>query len=536
MKTAIDHYSLGKQKEVEASDFARGSSFFQGRFTCPECGESVFLTSRKYSNLFSHYHKTDASPECDRRVDGNSSLTIYERLGLPLYFRINNGNFYLSMGFRAIPSDILHRASTEGVYIEISENSRNSPSRYKYFVNEERFYSDATTFIPIDFIPRYEQQYSISFSKGGIEYSLKEIWSDYADGFSNAGALFTSNERGGKKIRHGDSITCDTEYYWVRKDTGLPKYISGIQMKLCGNLILKDEKYYVFKGNFNANLLNERQFRQLADYLRNYMKIFLLDKQPEVIPLWPPCVRVGDGYDVLDIEKNMFCNVISGNETPKVFVYQGSNIYPSEILIKKTSAENSMISFRVSSNATLINVDRKMISTGTCFKYRKMELKELESEILEIVNSEYCDVNSLHQIRTDKELKFYTPTDVEVIRVDDKGNISKSKSIDGILEIKKLKNQDKIYILSHNRLIYSADIQRDKNRGTEIDYDDTKLYNFLKVHNRDVRVVMPVSVRKVIIKMLISYCASKKYLYDYLEKNTIPVTVARLLGGNKNAR
>lgn len=537
MKTAIYHYSLGKQKEVQASDFVRGSSFLPGRFTCPECGENVFLTSRKYSILFSHYQKKETSPECDRRVDGKSSLTIYERIGLPLYLRINNDNFYLSMGFSTIPFDILQKASREGAYIEISENVRNSLNKYKYFINQERFYSDATTFIPIDFIPKHEHQYSISFSKGDSGYSLKKIWSDYADGFCNAGALFTSNECGGKKIRHGDSISANTEYYWVRKDIRLPKYIPGIEMKLCGNLVLKDEKYYVFKGSFIVSLSNQRQFRQLADYLRNYMRVFLLEKQPDIIPLWPPCVRVCDGYEVFDIKKNIFCNVISSNEIPKVFIYQGSsNIYPKELLIKKTSAENSIISFRIYSDPTLINVDRKMISTGTYFKYMKTELKELESEIVEIENNEYCDVNSLHQIRTDKELKFQTLTDVEVIRVDRRGNISKSRSTDGILEIKELMYQDRIYILSHNRLIYSADIERVKISSYLMDYDDTKLYDFLKVHNRDVRVVMPVGVRKIIIKMLISYSSSKKYLYDYLEKNTIPVTLANLLGGNKNDR
>ncbi|MBV4421015.1 hypothetical protein [Clostridium tyrobutyricum] len=536
MKTAIYHYSLGKQKEIEASNFARGSNFPPGRFTCPECGENVFWKSSKYSNCFSHYQKKETSPECDRRVDGSSSLTIYERIGLPVYLRINNGNFYLAMGFRPVPSDILQKASREEAYIEISENIRNSFSKYKYFVNEERFYSNATTFIPIDFIPRHEHQYNISFSKGDIEYSLKKIWSDYADGFSNAGALFTSNECGGKKIRHGDSISANKGYYWVRKDTGLPNYIPGIEMKLCGNLVLKDEKYYVFKGSFIASLSNKCHFRQLADYLKNYMKVFLLEKQPEIIPLWPPCIRVGDGYNVPDIGKNMFCNIVSGNEIPKVFIYQGSNIYPREPLIKKTSKENSIISFRIFSDSVLINVDRKMISTGTYFKYTKTELEELESEIVEIENNEYCDVNSLHQIRTDKELKFHTLTDVEVIRVERKGNISKFRSTDGILEIKELKYQDKIYILSHNRLIYSADIERDKISSYGIDYDDTELYDFLKVHNRDVRVVMPVGVRKIIIKMLFLYSASKKYLYDYLEKNMIPVTLAHLLGGNKNAR
>ena len=94
MKTAIDCYARGKQREANADEYSRMRSYSQGRFICPECGELVHLTGSKYSNHFSHYKKTDISAQCDRRVDGMPTQSVYERIGLPLYLRKDgNGDF-----------------------------------------------------------------------------------------------------------------------------------------------------------------------------------------------------------------------------------------------------------------------------------------------------------------------------------------------------------------------------------------------------------------------------------------------------------
>ena len=44
-------------------------------------------TGSKYSNFFSHFKKTDISAECDRCVDGVSTISLYQRMGLPIYLR-----------------------------------------------------------------------------------------------------------------------------------------------------------------------------------------------------------------------------------------------------------------------------------------------------------------------------------------------------------------------------------------------------------------------------------------------------------------
>lgn len=533
MKTAIDHYPLGNQKEIEAANIEYPEIKDKGRLTCPECGENVHFRSGKYSNHFSHYKKTKTSAECDRRVDGDSLLTIYERLGLPLYLRINNGEFYLSVGFRAVSYDVLQKASEDKAYIEICEKTKGQLNKVKYYINEQRFSAEDTTFIPVNFIPRNEEPYEVLFSRSAIRRLLKQVWSDYIDGFSNAGALFTANEYGGKKIRHGDSISTSKTYYWVRRDVNLPKGIPGIKMMSAGKIILRKEKYYIFKGQFMASLSNENKFKKLADYLRDNMKVFLLEKQPEVIPVWPPCVRVVDGYEVPDKGKDIYCNVISGNEVPKVFSYHGYNISPIELLVKKTGKENNIVSFKVSSDLKLINVDRKMISTGSYFKYHKLRSVSLDSEIIEVKNNEEIDVSSLDQNRINKEMIFSLLGKVDIIKVSGQGDITRVNHNESVLEINRLKYQDRFYILSHNRVIYSANIRRDRDVREGISGDGAKLHRFLQAHSRDARVTMPIRTRKDIIKILQTHSNLKQYLYDYLQTNTLPISVVYLLGGKK---
>ena len=103
MKTAIDFYERGKLREANANEYNRASYYSRSRFICPECGEPVHLTGSKYSNFFSHFKKTDISAECDRRVDGVSTISLYQRMGLPIYLRCEDEEkFGLYIGFKRV--------------------------------------------------------------------------------------------------------------------------------------------------------------------------------------------------------------------------------------------------------------------------------------------------------------------------------------------------------------------------------------------------------------------------------------------------
>ena len=233
MKTALDFYERGKQKEANADEYDRSRYYSKDKFICPECGEAVHLTGSRYSNHFAHFKKNEVSAECDRRVDGRPTDSVYERIGLPIYMRKNSSeDFYLYMGFKALPPMLMEKAIQESISVKI--DGKNT-----YRINNERFSCEGTALIPLDYIPLSGYKYHLCYEPMNKAYSVSQHWSDYADGFSYEGAIFTVSEQGGKKIRHGDSITTEEQYYWVRHQPELPSFVPGIEMKKCGRLILK---------------------------------------------------------------------------------------------------------------------------------------------------------------------------------------------------------------------------------------------------------------------------------------------------------
>lgn len=128
MKTAIDFYERGKEKESNAEDYNHLLRFPADRFICPACGERVFLTRGKYTNHFSHFKKNDEHDDCDRRVDGISTESLYERIGLPLYIsRDTDKGFSLYVSFRAIKAktiDILNKTPVTKKYATVNNSQK----------------------------------------------------------------------------------------------------------------------------------------------------------------------------------------------------------------------------------------------------------------------------------------------------------------------------------------------------------------------------------------------------------------------------
>ena len=178
MRFAIDRYAVGTEKEVSASEF-EGQSYIPARkerFYCPECGELVYIRNGQYNvSHFYHQEKTSRTPECDKRVDGRSELTISQRVGLPLFItQIGSENFQLSIGFPALGSKTLDNAAKFDCTVKISSYQQYRTVK----VNQSNFLSDNTTLIPIDFIPLYGRNYSISIEGRTPLYDLQRKLSD----------------------------------------------------------------------------------------------------------------------------------------------------------------------------------------------------------------------------------------------------------------------------------------------------------------------------------------------------------------------
>jgi len=373
MKFAIDRIRIGFEEEISADEFY-GSYIPQrkARFFCPECGEPVFWSSRGgiQPDKFSHYTKMTSSPECDKRVDGRSELNLYERVGLPMsLIRLGESNFRINILFPAIGEKLLAIAVKQKSRICVSGSGKDRifPINYTYFQ------ADATTMIPVDFVPQWDANYTVQVD---ATHEIKRKWSDYSDGFAKGGAIFTYGEAGGKKIRRGDSISPGRLYYIVAKQFHSP--YSEIKTEHIGSIRLNEWDYSVFTTSVNVSTDDGYRFTVINNYLKSQFGVLLLETAPELIALWPPVTE----QDVLVPTKNtsvIYCAVTSGNTVPKVYSYK-SNIVSSLAVNQGENGVNAL-ALPIYTEETVVSVDRKYIGREIVFQKKRLDITGYAYEI-----------------------------------------------------------------------------------------------------------------------------------------------------------
>lgn len=513
MKTAIDCYARGKQREANADEYSRMRSYSQGRFICPECGELVHLTGSKYSNHFSHYKKTDISAQCDRRVDGMPTQSVYERIGLPLYLRKDgNGDFRLFMGFRSLPISMLEQAEKNNLFFRIIGTEQ------KYKVTRERFIDGGTTLIPILHIPLGQAKYRLKYEPLNFSSGILSYWSDEADGFSYDGALFSVTGLGGKKIRHGDTVSTDVEYYWVRRNSSLPSNISGIKMKRVGDLILKDMKYSVFQGTFDSSV-SDMEFSRLTTYLRESLKVHLLEKQPDFIPVWPPCLKTENGYTTAKNNRWLYGRVQSGNDDPKMYVYRGISAIPEQ-----EELEDGVAKVLMSSTDTYISIDRKYVSGGVNVFKHDFQLvgKRIDIEINQQIKGRGYDNIELQGRSENIEIKL--PYEFDLIYLKKNGESIYKKHIKDIV-LENIANHDCILMTSNQMVYFVFEFEVDEVVGDESLLNQEKLFEAIRFYTNTKKVKIPHQYR---IKLYKNYGNSIE-IQKLLRQDEIPVPVLKIL-------
>lgn len=363
MKYAIDRYGIGAEIEVDADDFDNQYYIPQRRtrFYCPECNELVFFRAKggSHPNQFYHQEKTDRSPECDKRVDGRSNLTISQRVGLPLFItQISTGNFQLNIGFPALGTKTLESAAKFDCTAKIS-----SLHQYRTIkVNQTNFISDSTTLIPVDFVPPHGKNYSISVDGRSPIFEMQRKWSNYADGFDSSGAIFSYGETGGKKIRRGDCISTNRYYYAVtKKDILCHPKISQTEI---GKLVLNKTEYNVIRFLIDVSVGNRHDFEHIGLYFKTSFGVWLLECQPELLPVWPPVVQQ-DYMIPVKSNSNLICAVKSGNAVPTVYTYLGNTAYRKDILTTESGVHTVELS--IGQYPTILSVDRKYAGREVTF-------------------------------------------------------------------------------------------------------------------------------------------------------------------------
>lgn len=366
MKYAIDRYGLGLEKEVSADIFYnKYIPQKKDRFFCPECGERVFWVSRGGSlpDKFSHYKRTEQTPECERRVDGYSGLTLYERVGLPVYLTVKFDNqFCLNIGFPAIGGQLLSESARQKMKVCIS----GSEHRRTSLVDAVRFLEDNITLVPVDFIPDSGKNFAVKIEPNEKAVRLRKKWSDYADGFWYGGAIFTYGESGGKKIRRGDSVSPDRQYYVIAKQFNPPQEIHS---KVLGIIRLNRSSYNVYLIHIDVSVENIERYKYVKNYLLRQFCVWLLPTPPELIPLWPPMAEQGVLIPVKN-QKKVYCSVSSGNDEPNVFRYDGYKV--SSLIVDNYQKGIQTVEFSVSSQEMILSVDRKYAGREIGFQAKEI--------------------------------------------------------------------------------------------------------------------------------------------------------------------
>ena len=409
MKTAIDFYERGKEKESNAEDYNHLLRFPADRFICPACGERVFLTRGKYTNHFSHYKKNDEYDDCDRRVDGISTESIYERIGLPLYIsRETEQGFSLYVSFRALKQRLLDLLNKTSVTMHVGKYS-------KFNVTGERFSSDKSTWIPIKEAKTIQESIPISFQgNADIVKELDNYWGCYAEGFSFYGAVFTVVSDHGRKLHSGDSITTGTDYFWVTSSKKLISNISGVNVDYEGRLLLDTLNYQIYRIHISTNL-NDKEFRSVSNIFLSFFKLHLLEKTPIAIPIWPPLIKSGEGYITDSSVNSVFAHVESGNSTPKVYCYRGLGKTAEQLSVDS----NNLISIPMIDSQMLINIDIKYVSNGLFLIKSKRNSNEVSKE-KHIFLTEGINTYGVVYITDKKDLSINLSEKSEIVHIRNK--------------------------------------------------------------------------------------------------------------------
>ena len=363
MKFAIDRYAIGTEKEVSADDFD-GQYYIpnrRNRFYCPECGEIVYFRAKGGSNPnhFFHQEETDRTPECDKRVDGRSSLSLSERVGLPVYLTtLMTGSFQINIGFPAIGSELLEKAASANYTVEISFGNQFRSVK----VDSINFIEDEITLIPVNFIPKNGRNYTITISGDRTVFGLQRKWSNYADGFDPGGAVFTYEESVGKKIRREDSISTHRKYYVVTKNT-LPSFPNVLQNRI-GYLNIGKETFGVYVVEINVSIDDKRTFSAVSNYFYRYFGVWLLECSPELVPIWPPVIQ-HDYLIPVSERTNIVCAVSSGNSLPNVYIYSEYGVSSKEICHDYHGVKT--IDITAGSRPITLSVDRKYVGREVSF-------------------------------------------------------------------------------------------------------------------------------------------------------------------------
>ena len=186
--------------------------------------------------------------------------------------------------------------------------------------------------------------------------------------FGINGAIFSYEETGGKKIRRGDCISTQKNYYFVTRGN-LPPY-KEIDYSMIGTLKIGNDTYRVLRVRITSSVNDKATFSAISIYLKKYYGVWLLECQPELIPIWPPVVQREYCIPVNNYN-NVVCAVSSGNIDPNVYVYSEYSV--KKISVQHDYGEVSTVNIVLGNRPIVLSVDRKYVGREITFHCSQLQ-------------------------------------------------------------------------------------------------------------------------------------------------------------------
>ena len=284
MDYAYDNSKPGTQIKVRATDISYVSYYYKGQYTCPFCGESVrFYKGDIQKSHFRHERGSIIAQMCELYVENTSQFSDDELRkkisGIPFYIKQIGDFFQLYLGLWPVDESILAEEKRIGQKITIKDEKKI----LVVVIDLASVYANEIYRLPISRVyDSYELCYEISGTR------LSEVWGKTISRIFSKGTFFRIGDTYSRSISLNGIINTDTSYYFLSQDPVTDKSFLKVE-KSYSLLTNGTQKWRIYKIRFT------KITRESAQYAR-VRHVQLLEKPPELVPLWPPNVQNNQKY------------------------------------------------------------------------------------------------------------------------------------------------------------------------------------------------------------------------------------------------
>lgn len=229
-------------------------------------------------------------------------------------------------------------------------------------------------------------------------------------------------------------------------------------------------------------------------------------------------------------KSTIYNRVISTNEEPIIHIYTNDFINADSRKVSSVGKVKLVSLFNM--NEILINVDKKLSSTGLLFKINRIPNIIGNNPLIETeTEKNICDINMQNDV---KKINLKSLSCLNIIKLCKDGILNERVQLDNNIDISDIRYGDKYFFLSNKYNIATIIINEKEIVSERV--DEACLMKLVKTSSNTHLVIMTLKMRKLILKILdkTSSLEVKHILRKYLQTNVIPLKIYNYLGGKYN--